>query len=345
MNSGFWSVCFELESMTSKFCKLTFFLFFYHVNVTQTQKQKRWNEYSAYIRKTFGERVQKISVNTGLGCPNLDGNLSFDGCTYCNNSSFSPFYCKPDKSIREQLTEGIDFFAKKYKSQKYLAYFQSYTNTYTSDTDFANMMNEALDTKGVVGLVVATRPDSISETQIELLDTLAKSNYVNLEFGIESSLDRTLRRINRGHDAQSTINAFAACKGKHFHTGAHLIFGLPGESELEILSHADFINSLQPNSLKLHQLQVLKGTAIADEFKQVPEDFVNFTVDSYIELVIRFLEKLNPNIVMERFTSESPKIIIISPDWGGLKNFEFVETLRKQMILHGNFQGKKFKIS
>ncbi|MDA3910588.1 MAG: TIGR01212 family radical SAM protein [Bacteroidales bacterium] len=312
------------------------------MNLTQIQKTKQWNDYSGYIRKTFGERVQKISVNTGMGCPNLDGSLSFDGCTYCNNSSFSPFYCKSDKSIRQQLTEGIDFFSKKYKSQKYLAYFQSYTNTYTSDTNFENMLNEALNVTGVVGLVVATRPDSISETQIKLLDRLAKSHYVSIEFGIESALDKTLKRINRGHNVQATIDAFAACRDKSFHTGAHLIFGLPGESKQDMLSHADFINSVQPSNLKLHQLQVLEGTALAEEFKQISEDFVSFTVDSYIDLVIQFLEKLNPNIVVERFTSESPKEMIISPDWGGLKNFEFVDKLRKEMKTKDSYQGKTF---
>lgn len=301
-----------------------------------------WNEYSQYIRKTFGERVQKISVNTGMGCPNLDGNLSWDGCTYCNHSSFSPFYCKSDKSIRQQLNEGIAFFAKKYKSQRYLAYFQSYTNTYTSDAHFAEMLDEALGTDKVIGLVIATRPDSISDKQIELLDKLGKDVYISLEFGLESSLNKTLQRIHRGHDVQASIDAFEACKNKSFHTGAHLILGLPGESNEEMLSHADFINKLQPNNLKLHQLQVLKETAIAEEFKQVPQDFVNFSVDAYINLVIQFLEKLNPDIVLERFTSESPKDIIISPNWGGLKNFEFVDKLRKAMIAQGAYQGKNY---
>lgn len=301
-----------------------------------------WNEYSQYIRKTFGERVQKISVNTGMGCPNLDGNLSWDGCTYCNHSSFSPFYCKSDKSIRQQLNEGIAFFAKKYKSQRYLAYFQSYTNTYTSDAHFAEMLDEALGTDKVIGLVIATRPDSISDKQIELLDKLGKDVYISLEFGLESSIDKTLQRIHRGHDVQASIDAFEACKNKSFHTGAHLILGLPGESDKEMLSHADFINRLQPNNLKLHQLQVLKETAIAEEFKQVPQDFVNFSVDAYINLVIQFLENLNPDIVLERFTSESPKDIIISPNWGGLKNFEFVDKLRKAMIAQGAYQGKNY---
>ncbi len=277
-----------------------------------------------------------------MGCPNLDGNLSWDGCTYCNHSSFSPFYCKSDKSIRRQLNEGIAFFAKKYKSQRYLAYFQSYTNTYTSDAHFAEMLDEALGTDKVIGLVIATRPDSISDKQIEQLDKLGKEVYISLEFGVESSLDKTLQRIHRGHDVQTTIDAFKACKNKSFHTGAHFILGLPGESKEAMLSHADFINRLQPNNLKLHQLQVLKETAIAEEFKQVPQDFVNFSVDTYIDLVIQFLEKLNPGIVLERFTSESPKDIIISPNWGGLKNFEFVDKLRKAMISKGTYQGKNY---
>ena len=319
-----------------------FFHFFWGVISKNTYKTG-WNEYSNFIRQRFGERVQKISVNTGLGCPNLDGTLSWDGCTYCNNSSFSPFYCKADKSVSQQLSEGIAFFSGKYKAQKYLAYFQSFTNTYTSDLHFEGLLQEALSVPSVTGLVIATRPDSITDKQISLLNELGKTYYISLEFGIESSLDRSLARINRGHDQKSIINAFERCKNKNFYTGAHLILGLPGESREDMLSHSDFINNLAPDNVKLHQLQILKGTEIAKEFKQVPHDFVYFTVDDYIELVIEFIERSSPDIVFERFTSESPKEMIISPDWNGMKNFEFVNRLRNEMKNRNSYQGKQYK--
>ncbi len=181
------------------------FHFFWLVK-DKTVNTTGWNEYSNFIRQTFGERVQKISVNTGLSCPNLDGKISSSGCSYCNNRSFSPFYCKPEKSVYRQLSEGIAFFSKKYKAQKYLAYFQSFTNTYTDEKHFEELLHEALSVPSVIGLVIATRPDSISKAQIDLLDKLGKSHYISLEFGIESSLDKTLKRINRGHNRQCIID-------------------------------------------------------------------------------------------------------------------------------------------
>lgn len=306
-------------------------------------KRYPWNDYSSYIRGKYGERVQKISVNTGLGCPNIDGKISINGCSYCNNSSFSPFYCKPQKSVKIQLEEGIGFFSEKYKTQKYLAYFQSFTNTYTSDSHFKELLDEAMSVDGVIGLVIATRPDSISPTKIELLDKLGKNMYISLEFGIESTLDKTLKRINRGHDFACTKEAFEMCRNKNFNTGAHLIMGLPGETEEEMLQHANKINELRPNNVKLHQLQILKNTAISKEFKQYPNDFVFFTTDAYIQLVIKFLEATRHDIVFERFTSESPREMIISPDWNGMKNYEFVHKLNQSMLDKNTWQGHYMK--
>lgn len=310
--------------------------------MTNYKELKPWNDYSTFIRNYFGERVQKISVNTGLGCPNLDGKISFNGCSYCNNKSFSPYYCKPEKSVSTQLNEGINFFGKKYKAQKYLAYFQSFTNTYTDDDHFEKLINEALQINSVIGLVIGTRPDCISKKQIDILDRLGKNHYISLEFGIESSFNKTLKRINRGHNRDSIIETFKKCENKNFHTGAHLILGLPGESIPEMFEHADFINQIKPNNVKLHQLQILKDTEIEKQFKQDQSDFVYFSVNKYIEFVIEFLERCNPNIVFERFTSESPKEMIISPNWDGMKNFEFVNRLRNEMIKRNAFQGKQF---
>jgi len=306
-------------------------------------QEKPWNDYPAFVRQHFGQRVQKISVNTALGCPNLDGSISNDGCTYCNNSSFSPFYCKADKSVRQQLQEGIAFFSKKYKAQKYLAYFQSFTNTYTSFDHFKRLTEEALAVDGVCGLVIATRPDSITKEQVDYLNELGQRMYISLEFGVESTLDKSLKRINRGHDFQTTTRAFEMCRNKTFRTGAHLIIGLPGENRQDFLNHTRAINKLKPYSLKLHQLQILKNTAMAGEFKQVPDDFVTLSAKQYIQIVADFLMLLDPDIVVERFTSESPRNLVISPDWKGLKNFEFVEQLKKTMNTAGMWQGKAFK--
>jgi uncharacterized protein len=302
-----------------------------------------WNDYSSFIRKQFGERVQKISVNTGLFCPNLDGTISLDGCTYCTNQSFTPFYCTPNKRITQQLTEGIQFFAPKYHAQKYIAYFQSFTNTYTTDEKFEQMILEALTVDKVIGVSVATRPDSISETQMKFLDKLTEKYFVTVEFGVESSLDRSLQRINRGHDVLTTRKIFQYCKNYRFFTTAHLIIGLPGENKNDILNHVNFINEIQPNFLKLHQLQILRGTAMQNEFNHIPNDFLYFSAEDYMNIVIEFISKLNPNIVIERFTSESPMDLVISPNWNGMKNFEFVNQLRNKIQEKQVYQGKYYK--
>jgi radical SAM protein (TIGR01212 family) len=305
-------------------------------------QQKPWNDYSGFIRQHFGERVQKISVNTGLGCPNLDGTISRKGCTYCDRKSFSPFYCSVEKSITQQLHEGIAFFSKKYKTQQYLAYFQNHTNTYTDFHTFEKLINEALSVPDIIGLVIATRPDSITRAQIELLDRLAETMFVSVELGVESTLDNTLNVVNRGHDFASTQQAFNRCADKRFFTGAHLIMGLPGETKNDMLNHVYGINALHPDFLKLHQLQVLQNTAMEKTFEQAPENFVVFTANDYLSLVADFLVRLDSDIIVERFTSESPQGIVISPDWNGLKNFEFVDQLKTYMHSQHLYQGKMF---
>lgn len=306
-------------------------------------QEKPWNDYSNFIRNHFGQRVQKISVNTGLGCPNLDGKISRKGCTYCDNNSFSPFYCSPEKSVTQQLQEGIAFFSGKYKTQQYMAYFQSYTNTYTSYAHFKQLLEEALSVPGIKGLVIATRPDSISNEQIDLLNQLGKEIFISLEFGVESTIDNTLTLVNRGHDFACTKRIFDTCRNKNFYTGTHIIMGLPGENKKDILSHTGSINALRPNFLKLHQLQVLKNTTIAESYKQSPEKFVNFTKNEYIEMVANFLAKLDPEIILERFISESPPKMVIKPDWKGIKNFEFTEQLKKHMNTNMIWHGKEFR--
>jgi uncharacterized protein len=303
-------------------------------------QQKPWNDYPGFIRQHFGQRVQKISVNTGLGCPNLDGTISRKGCAYCDRNSFSPFYCSPQKSITQQLQEGIAFFSKKYRTQKYLAYFQNYTNTYTDFQNFKKILDEALAVPDIIGLVIATRPDSITRSQIELLDRLGEKMFVCVEFGVESTLDHSLDFVNRGHDFACTQRAFSRCANKNFYTGVHIIMGLPGETKNDMVDHVNGINALRPDFLKLHQLQVLKGTAMEKTFEQAPGKFVVFTANDYISLVADFLVRLNGDIIVERFTSESPQDIVISPDWSGLKNYAFVEKLRAYMNSLHLYQGK-----
>jgi len=304
---------------------------------------KRYQDYSTLIKATFGARVQKVSLDTGFTCPNRDGSKGFGGCTYCNNDTFNPDYCEPEKTIKQQLEEGIAFFGKKYKSQEYLAYFQAYTNTYADIELVKKLYLEALSVPHVIGLVIGTRPDCMSDDLIDFLSQLSKNYYVSLEFGVESTLNKTLKSINRCHTFEETIEAYKRCKNKGFNLGAHLILGLPGESKKDLLNHAKQVSKLPIKTLKLHHLQIVKQSVMGIQYKRNPTYFNLFTVDSYVDLVTDFIGLLHPDIVIERFTSEAPKDLLIAPNWGGLKNFEIVAKIDKKLIEKNTWQGKYYK--
>ncbi len=312
-----------------------------HGTVFPWGHSRRFNDLSGYIRHKFGARVQKLSIDAGFTCPNRDGSKGTGGCSFCNNKSFNPDYCTPEKSVTEQIRQGMDFFSKKYGDIKYLAYFQAYTNTYSSINDLRRLYEEALNYPGISGIVVGTRPDCIDLPLLEYFKDLSSRYYVSIEYGIESSLDRTLLRINRGHDWQECVKAITMTAGQGIHTGAHLILGLPGESREDMLDHARRVSQLPLSMLKIHQLQIIKGTRMETEFLESPADFLFFSVDEYIDLVIRFLELLNPAIIVERFASASPPDLIAGKRWG-LKNFEIVAKVEKEMNSRNTWQGRLF---
>ncbi len=306
------------------------------------QHSKRYNDYSSYNKKIFSSRIQKISINAGFSCPNRDGTKSTGGCIYCQNKTFNPFYCEPQKSITTQIEEGIQFFAKKYHTQKYLAYFQSYTNTYADISVLKKMFLEALSHQAVIGIVVATRPDCVDVEKIEFLQELAEKYYVSVEYGTESTKNETLTLINRCHTFEETEKAVQMTALRNIKIGLHLILGLPKESKSDMIEHAKKISRLPVDTLKLHQLQIIKNTVMEKYFLQQSFDFQLFNADEYIDLVIDFLENLNPQIIVERFISESPMEMILAPRWNGLKNFEFVHKLEKRLEERNSWQGKNF---
>lgn len=302
---------------------------------------KPYNDLGDFLRNIFPYKVQKISLNAGFTCPNRDGSKGWGGCTYCNNQTFSPEYCHTERSITQQLEEGVRFFSRKYPDMKYLAYFQAYTNTYDEMERLKAIYEEALNYPGVVGLIVGTRPDCVPDTLLDYFAELSKKTFVMVEYGLESTLDKTLLRINRGHTQAESEEAIRKTAGRGIYTGAHLILGLPGETKEEILHHADIISSLPLTTVKLHQLQLIRNTRMAKEFSDRPAEFHLYTADEYIELVVDFVEKLNPSITIERFVSQSPKELLIAPDWG-LKNFEFTAKVLKRMKERGAYQGRTF---
>ena len=307
--------------------------------------KRRYKDFSSFVRKKFGGRVQKVSLNAGFTCPNKDGTKGVGGCTYCNNNTFNPEYCKPIKPIKVQIDEGIAFFSKKYTSQKYLAYFQAYTNTYAPINDLKIMYEEALQHDEVIGLVIATRPDCINNEILDYLQELVKRNYyIKLEFGLESTNNKTLKIINRCQTHEDAINAFKIANGRGIHLGGHLILGLPQETRGDMLDHANKISKLSINTLKIHHLQIVKHTMMAYQFKHTPDMFTFMTLQDYIDLVVDFLEKLRPDIILERFFSESPSNMLIYPKYG-LKNFEVKHLVERRLVERNTFQGKLFQVS
>jgi radical SAM protein (TIGR01212 family) len=289
---------------------------------------KPYKDFGEFLQSVFPFKVQKISINAGFTCPNRDGTKGFGGCTYCNNQTFSPQYAANNKSVTQQLGEGIRFFSYKYPEMKYLSYFQAYTNTYNTLENLLAKYYEALNYPGVVGLIIGTRPDCMSDELLDELEKIARKYFLLVEYGIESTHNETLQFINRGHTYEEAVETIEKTHRRGIYCGTHLILGLPGESREMILSHADKISSLPLTSVKLHQLQLIKHTKMAKQYAENPELFRFYTVDEYIDLCIDFVKRLNPDFYIERFVSQSPKELLAVPGWG-LKNHEFMAKLNK----------------
>lgn len=296
-----------------------------------------YNDYGAWMRRQFPFRVQKISIDAGFSCPNRDGHISHGGCTFCDNRTFNPSYCQPSKSITEQITEGKEFFRHKYPDMKYLAYFQAFSNTYATLDTLQRRYEEALSAEDVVGIVIGTRPDCVSDEILNYLESLNRQTFMIVEYGIESVSDDTLRHVNRGHNFECSRRAITETHNRGILTGAHIILGLPGESAENNVRQADIISALPIDILKLHQLQIIRGTQLAAEYERQP--FNLYTADEYIDLCRRYIERLRPDMVLERFVSQSPKELLVAPKWG-LKNYEFANRFVNYMKRMDSWQGK-----
>lgn len=305
---------------------------------------RRFHSYNAYFSRVFGGRVQKISIDAGFCCPNRDGTISTGGCSFCRNDAFNPSYCRPEKSISRQIAEGMEFHQRRYRRAKsYLAYFQAFSNTYKPVNELEKMYREALSVDGIVGLVIGTRPDCISEEILEMLRkiTFEKNNpYIMLEYGIESVYDSTLRRVNRGHDFETARKAVEMTHRYGFPCGGHFIFGLPDETRNMMLNAADIISEMPLTTVKFHQLQIFKDTPMAAEYIAHPDDFHLFTLEDYIEFVIDFIERLNPHIVIERFAGEVPPRFLISAPWHDLRYDQVLSLIEKRLTERATYQGR-----
>jgi uncharacterized protein len=306
--------------------------------------KRRFNAFPDYFRKVYGSRMQKVSVDAGFTCPNRDGSKGTGGCTYCNNKAFNPSYCLPEKSVTRQIEEGIEFHKKRYrKAGSYLVYFQAYSNTYASLQTLSDLYNEALDHKDVTGLVIGTRPDCVNNEILDYLRELSERCILLIEYGIESCYDRTLQRINRGHSFKEAVDALEATASRGLNAGAHFIFGLPGETTEDMLKEAEIISDLPLKRVKFHQLQIIKGTEMEKEYQENPSDFELFTWDIYLDFIIRFLEMLNPEIVVERFTGEAPLRFLAKEVWGKKRTDQIAGLIEKRFEELDTWQGRYYK--
>jgi radical SAM protein (TIGR01212 family) len=306
--------------------------------------QRRFNAYPDYFRKLFGSRIQKVSIDAGFTCPNRDGTKGTGGCTYCNNDAFNPSYCVPEKSVTRQIEQGISFHKKRYReASSYLAYFQAYSNTYASLEKLKKLYEEALGYPGIIGLIIGTRPDCIDNEKLLYLKVLSQKYYVSVEYGIESCYDKTLKRINRGHTYKEAVDAINMTSGFGINTGAHFIFGLPGESRDEMLEEAEIVSQLPLTTVKFHQLQIIRGTVMETEYSNNPSDFQLFTWDEYFDFIIKFLERFNPSIVVERFTGEAPPRFLTEQPWGKKRTNQITGLIEKRMEELNTWQGRLYK--
>lgn len=303
--------------------------------------EKGYYDFAEFLSKHFQGKVQKISINAGFTCPNRDGSKGKGGCTYCNNQTFNPDYCRPVMSVSEQLEQGKQFFARKYPQMKYLAYFQAYTNTYGELQQLKALYEEALAVDDVVGLVIGTRPDCMPDELLEYLEELSKKVFVLVEYGVETSKNATLEIINRGHTWEDAVDAVNRTKAHNILCGIHLIIGLPGETIDDILATADAVSTLPLDTVKLHQLQLIRGTRMAQQVECGELAIMQWSAEEYIDVCLAFLRRLSPEIAVERFVSQSPAELLISPKWG-LKNYEFTNLLMNRIRVTLTRQGSEY---
>ena len=306
--------------------------------------KRRYNAYAPYFKKKFGERVQKISVDAGFTCPNRDGIKGRGGCTYCNNNAFNPSYCDPKKPIEQQVQEGIEFHQVRYRrANKYLVYFQPYSNTYAPLSRLKKLYESALSQDGVIGLVIGTRADCVDDEKLDYLEELSEKYYIVIEYGIESIYNETLERINRQDTYEQAVESINKSAERGLNVGAHFIFGLPGESGKMMMDSVRKINKLPLNSIKFHQLQIIEGTQMAKDYAKHPEQYDLFSFEDYIDFIIRFTEKLNPEFIIERFAGEVPPRFLAGPGWGLIRNDQINVAIEKELEKRDTWQGKYFE--
>ncbi len=309
--------------------------------VNNLNMTRRYNSFGPYMRKLLGTTIYKVNVDAGFTCPNRDGTLGLTGCIYCNNDSFRPSSCRPALPVKEQIRNGIAYLSKRYGAEKFLAYFQPYSNTYAPVEELALLYKEALEEPSVIGLAIGTRPDCIDKNKLELLESLATKYFILVEYGLQSIYDKSLMFINRGHDYKTFLDAVSLTRNRGISIGAHIIVGFPTETKDEMLDMADEISGIHLDFLKIHQLQIVKDTPLAAAYKENP--FYTFTYEEYLDFIVSFIERLSPDIVIQRLFATAPDDILIAPRWDRSRH-EVIRDIEQRFVQKNTFQGKKFRV-
>lgn len=302
---------------------------------------RRFNSWSDVVRKRFGTRLQKLTINAGFTCPNRDGTVAVGGCTFCNNKGFNPSYCDPEKPIHQQIDEGLAFIRKRYpRASLFLAYFQAYSNTHAPLQVLKEVYHEALSHPDIFGLVIGTRPDCVDDEKLDYLAELSQKHFIKVEYGVESCYDETLQRVNRGHGFEDSRRAIEATASRNISCGIHMIFGLPGESREMMLAQAEMINALPVDTIKFHQLQIVKDTAMASDFLKNPDSFRQFELEEYVDFMVAFIERLRPGIAIDRFSGEVPPRYLLGKRWGNVRADTIIGMIEKRLSEKDTFQGR-----
>ncbi len=298
---------------------------------------RRYNAYVDYLRRRYGNRVQKVSVDAGFTCPNRDGTKARGGCTYCNNRSFVPPYCTPGMSIREQVAAGVEFLSRRYKADQFIVYFQAYSNTYAPLNHLKELYEQALDHPRVIGLAIGTRPDCIDAEKIAYIARLARRYYITIEYGLESVSDETLQRLNRCQTFREWVQAVEMTAGTGIHVCTHVILGLPGETREQMLRMARVISRYPIDYLKIHHLHVVQQTILAAQYRREPFPLLGFR--EYVDLVVEFLQRLRPDIKIQRLVGETHPRHLIGPIWG-MRADAVQREIERELTRRDAWQGK-----
>lgn len=301
----------------------------------------RFNSFGKFLKDKYKMTIQKVNVDAGFTCPNRDGSIDVTGCIYCNNDSFRPSECKPQLSISEQIRNGINYLSLRYGAKKFLVYFQPFTNTYAPLDELERLYTEALSHPSVIGLAIGTRPDCIDEEKLAFIQSLTKNHFILIEYGLQSIYDKTLQFIHRGHDYQRFLDAVNITGGRGIHVGVHIIVGFPTETKQEMLSMATQLSKLPIEFIKIHQLQIVKNTPLAEYYLNTP--FYTFEYNEYLNFLVDFIELLSPHMVIQRFFATAPKDILVAPKWGKTRH-QIIKDIQKIFDLRDTFQGAKFRL-